>query len=93
MKGHRSVSKVYKSNVGLMEQQKVKKSKEIKRDHPEPKAEGEVPRGGGKKSDSMRKPRQVRDFLLVRQPPQSSRSLRYVRRECFKAQLKFVRDE
>ena len=93
MKGHRTVSKVYKSNVGLMEQQKVKKSKEIKRDHPEPEAEGEVPQGGGKKSDSMRKPRQVWSLLLVRQPPPSSRSLRYARRGCFKAQLRFARDE
>lgn len=92
VKGLRSVSKAYKSNVEPMEQQKVKKLTKAQRYHSKPAEEGEVPKGGGKESGSVRKGRPLWGFFRVPQPPPSTRCLRYTRRECIKAQLQFLRD-
>ena len=88
VKGLRSVSKAYKSNVEPMEQQKVKKLTKSQRYHSKSTEEGE----GGKESGSVRKGRPLWGFFRVPQPPPSTRCLRYTRRECIKAQLQFLRD-
>ena len=59
VKGLRSVSKAYKSNVEPMEQQKVKKLTKAQRYHSKPAEEREVPKDGGKESGSVRKAREI----------------------------------